>query len=223
MFISSKLARTIFQTLGATIGLVALCLQFYLTVSIAPGSGLTYLGGIIVFFGFMTILTNILVVLSYLIPLSGRNSMLSIFFSNQTVLSGILVYIFVVGIAYHFLLADQWNPKGLALITDLLLHYIVPCLYFVYWILFVKKGSQKFMNSIKWLVYPLLYIIYILIRGAISGLYPYHFIDVNILGYGEVFKNIFFLMIAYIVFGIVVVLFDKFVSTFINMDKVEER
>ncbi|MEP7146142.1 MAG: Pr6Pr family membrane protein [bacterium] len=223
MFIESKRARNIYQFVGAIVGLVTLSLQLYLTVSGSPASGLTYLAGIIKFFSYMTILTNILVVLSYIIPLLGRNSMLSLFFSNPTVLSGVLVYIAIVGIAYHFLLAHLWDPKGLGLVADIMLHYVIPCIFFIYWILFVEKKMQKFINSLKWLIFPLMYVIYILIRGEISGNYPYPFLDVSQLGYTSVFKNIFFLMIGYIVLGIVVVGMDKFLSTFINQDKVELR
>ncbi len=223
MFISYRPAINIYQAIGAVIGLAALGLQFYLTVFISPETSQTSINGVVKFFSYMTILTNILVVLSYLIPLIGRNSMLSLFFSNPTVLSGILVYIAMVGIAYNFLLAHLWDPQGTGLLADILLHYVVPCVYFIYWILFVEKKLQKFINSAKWLIYPLIYIIFVLILGAISDYYPYPFLNITELGYASVFKNVFFLMIGYILLGLLVVLVDKFLSTFINWDVVEVR
>ncbi len=223
MFISYGPAKNTYQAIGAVIGLAALGLQFYLIVFSSPETSQTSNNGVLKFFSYMTILTNILVVLSYVIPLIGRNSMFSLFFSNPTVLSGILVYIAMVGIAYNFLLAHLWDPKGTGLLADILLHYVVPCVYFIYWILFVEKKMQKFINSFKWLIYPLIYIIFVLILGAISDYYPYPFLNVTGLGYASVFKNIFFLMIGYILLGLLVVLVDKFLSTFINWDVVEVR
>ena len=38
-----------------------------------------------------------------------------------------------------------------------------------------------------WLAYPGVYLVYVLARGAVSGEYPYPFMDVKVLGYGGVF------------------------------------
>ena len=150
-----------------------------------------------------------LVAMAYLVPLLFPDSGFGIFFSKPAVQSAILVYILIVGAAYHFLLAKQWYPEGLWLLADNLLHYVVPVLYLIYWIIFSDKGNQKAINCIRWLCYPLVYIIYILIRGDIGGIYPYYFLNVSKLGFETVLKNIFFLMIAYIVMGLIIIYFDK--------------
>lgn len=162
----------------------------------------------------MTILTNILVALVYVIPLFNPNSKAGLFFSKSRIQSGILVYILIVFLIYHFILAHQWNPQGWEKIADNLLHYVVPFLYLVFWILFAEKGVQVFINSIKWLIYPFAYVIYILIRGEISGLYPYPFLNVYKLGYSKVLINIFYVSIAYIVVGLIVIVLDKLFSKY---------
>jgi hypothetical protein len=40
-----------------------------------------------------------------------------------------------------------------------------------------------------WLIFPILYFLYILLRGAISNAYPYPFLDVGKLGYDQAIVN----------------------------------
>lgn len=201
-------AKTAFQTLGSLTGCIALILQFYISLSYSSQSGLTYFQSTVKFFSFMTILTNILVTLTYLIPLVSPGSKWSLYFNKPIVQSGVLVYILIVGIIYHFMLADIWDPKGMEKFVDILLHYVMPALYLLYWIFFTEKGKQNLINCIKWLIYPFIYIIYILIRGQISGMYPYPFINVSKFGFDVVLKNILFITIGYIVIGLVIIFFD---------------
>lgn len=203
-----------FQIVAGTISCFALCLQFYLIIYSAPEFGLDYLQATIKYFSFMTILTNILVALTYVIPLFKPNSKAGLFFSNPVIQSGVLVYILIVFLVYHFILSHQWNPQGWEKIADCLLHYVVPFLYLLFWLFFVVKGLQGFMNSIKWLIYPFAYVVYALIRGEISGLYPYFFLNISKLGFGKVLINIFYVTIAYIAVGIIVVVFDKLLSKY---------
>ena len=51
-------------------------------------------------------------------------------------------------------------------------------LYITYWVFFTPKGSLRFVDQVVWQSYPLIYLIYTLIRGAIIGAYPYPFLDV---------------------------------------------
>jgi hypothetical protein len=51
------------------------------------------------------------------------------------------------------------------------------------------------------LIYPLLYLIYWLIRGPRVGYYPYFFLDVNALGYSGVAVWSAILLVAFIILG----------------------
>ena len=123
--------------------------------------------------------------------------------------TGTMLFITIVGLVYHFLLANIWSPTGLQKIADVSLHYIVPVLYIFYWLLFVKKGEQQYNNSLTWMLYPLLYCVYALIRGAIVHEYPYPFIDVTEHGYGIVLRNSLLLAAGYLLVGLLLILIDK--------------
>ena len=46
---------------------------------------------------------------------------------------------------------------------------------------------------------------YVLARGAVSGLYPYPFMDVNVLGYGGVFVHAAVFLLVFLGMGLLVV------------------
>jgi hypothetical protein len=98
-----------------------------------------------------------------------------------------------------------WSPKGLQLIVDELLHSVIPVWFILSWCLFVPKQTLQWKNILPWLIYPALYCIYALILGAISGFYPYPFIDVDALGYTKVIYNIAGMLMAFIVIAIILI------------------
>jgi hypothetical protein len=74
-------------------------------------------------------------------------------------------------------------------IVDELLHSVIPLLFLFLWIFLMRKSFLKWNSFFPWLIYPLCYLFYILIRGAFSGFYPYPFVDVKKLGYSNVLIN----------------------------------
>lgn len=165
---------------------------------------------IIRYLSFFTILTNLLVaVCSTIFLLNKRNGWFN-FFSNLKTIAAIAVYITVVGLVYNVILRFLWNPKGFQLLIDELLHSVMPVLFILFWILFVPKAGLKVKDILPWLLYPFVYVIYILIRGAFTGLYPYPFIDVKELGYNKVLLNSGVLVIVFVVFSLLYVGMDRY-------------
>jgi len=97
----------------------------------------------------------------------------------------------------------------LQLIVDELLHSVIPGLFIIYWLVCIPKGKLKGKNVLPWLIYPMVYFIYILFRGAWSGFYPYPFLDVVKLGYNKVVLNGAILCGAFLLLGSMLVLCDK--------------
>lgn len=207
--IKNQTLKLFYQVLGGLFGSFAIILQLYLIIKNTPASGKSYIYEIIRFFSYMTIWTNILVTLTFIVPLIAKNSRLGKFLTRPMVQTATMLYITFVGIAYHFLLANIWSPTGLQKIADVSLHYIVPAFYIVYWLVFVKKGEQQYSNSFKWLLYPLVYIIYALIYGYLSNFYTYPFIDISEHGFALVLKNSLFLALGYLLGGLLLILIDK--------------
>ncbi len=163
---------------------------------------------VIRFFSYFTILTNILVAVCCTLIVLNIHS----FFTRNTVLSAVAVYICIVGLIYNVILRKQWDPTGLQLIVDNLLHIAVPAMFLLYWILLVNKEQLKWKNILPWLLYPLVYLIFILLRGAAADYYPYPFIDVVKLGYVKALQNSGFVTIAFIAMSLLVIGYGKLVG-----------
>jgi hypothetical protein len=146
------------------------------------------------FFSYFTILTNSLVAIYFtLIIIQSRNSFAPII-GNPGILTAITVYITIVGLVYQIILRHLWHPTGLQMIVDELLHTLIPIMVIIYWYLYENKSSSTYKLIPKWLIYPLIYLTFILIRGNFSNFYPYPFVDVGNLGLSKVLINSILLM-----------------------------
>lgn len=160
------------------------------------------------FFGFFTVDTNIIVALCFTFIFLGTKYRLGRFFSKPSTITAITVYITIVGIVYNVILRSLWQPTGLQNTVDELLHTFIPALVIIFWLIFVPIEQLKWKNVFTWLIYPIIYIIYALIHGAVTKWYPYPFVDVNKLGYNKALFNtagillvIFLLSLALIATG----------------------
>ena len=97
--------------------------------------------------------------------------------------------IVVVGAVYFLVLRHLWQPQGAQWAADAMLHYLVPVLFAGFWWRAVPAGSLHWGQLPHMLAYPAVYLVYVFVRGAILGLYPYPFIDVTALGYGMALRN----------------------------------
>lgn len=194
----------------ALLAWVGVILQFYLAAQNWAGLGLSPFEGTIRFFSYFTILTNILVALSFTAVLTRPQSKLGVFFSGHSAQAAIAVYIFIVGMVYNLVLRNLWAPQGLQLIVDNILHSAVPLIYVLYWIVFVPKNNLTWMDAVRWLSYPALYFLWVIIFGALSGFYPYPFIDVHVLGYPKMFIHAIVLLIVFLSLGLLAIASGKF-------------
>lgn len=194
---------------AALAGWVGLAIQQYLIFYSRWEAGASLMGGLINFFSFFTVLTNTLaaVVLSY--ALVKRPSAAQRFFLAPAVSSGIAVSIVVVGVAYNLLLRHLWQPEGFQFIADELLHDVMPVLFALYWWRCVPKGQLRLTHIGLWMIYPLVYFGYALLRGDLLGQYQYPFIDVSTLGYPQVFVNAGGILAGFVLIALLVVGMDK--------------
>jgi hypothetical protein len=180
-------------------------LQLFVTLHSNLLSGKSLVGGIVSYFGYFTILTNILVCLSLTLPLTGPTTAAGRFFARSDVAAGVATSIVFVGLAYHFLLRNTWNPQGLQLLADILLHYVVPALFLLHWWFNFPKGALRWTYPLIWGLYPTVYLGYVLIRGRIIESYPYGFINPNTIGYQRTMINAVGLLLTFIVLGLLLV------------------
>ncbi len=189
------------RVLIAVLAWAALILQLGLMIA-HPPEGVTYPGVVIMYFSYFTILSNLLVA-SSLTFVNHR------YFATNFTHGAITVYITIVSLVYILFLHDLWNPQGWHLIADILLHYVIPTLYVLHWGFAVDKGDFEWFDSVRWLKFPFIYLLYVIVRGFLTEVYPYPFLDVGQLGFLFVIRNIFIVGAAFWFVGMVVVGIDK--------------
>ena len=181
-----KQSARIIALLGALLGWFAILMQLYLMIEnrVVPVPGT-----LLRFFAFFTIDTNIIVALCFSFIFLGNKTRLGRFFSKASTVTAITVYITIVGIVYNVILRSEWDPQGMQKIVDELLHSVIPALFIIFWLVFVPIEQLKWKNAFPWLIYPVVYMSYAIIHGAITKFYPYPFVDVNKLGYNKALLN----------------------------------
>jgi hypothetical protein len=199
----------IYMTVGALLGWVALLLQLYLMIVQSPPGAAAVGATIVTYLSFFTILSNLAVTLTLTFAGWIPNSKLGAFFSRPQVQAAMAVYIIVVGVTYSALLRHLWNPQGAQKLADVLLHDFMPAIYTVYWLIFSTKKGLRWKDAVTWLAYPGAYLIYILLRGAFVGKYPYHFTDVSQLGYPHTLVNAAGFLVIFLGLGLVVIVYAR--------------
>jgi hypothetical protein len=182
----------------AVLGLFALVNQLPITVTRFTENGGTTLGGVWRFFGYFTITSNLVCMIVMSIAAAGK-------LKNPNWLSAVTAYMGVVCLVYWILLSAKNPLMGWALLVDSTLHYVIPIGALTAWIIAFPKQSLTWADPFKWLVYPISYAVYSMVRGAFEGWYPYFFLNVTDLGYGRVALNTVGLAALFLVAGLVLV------------------
>jgi hypothetical protein len=91
--------------------------------------------------------------------------------------SGAAIWILVTGLVFHFLLSQFYHPVGILMLSNILLHYIVPAGAQLNWLIFEVKGTYQHKFTFIWIAYPTLYAFISLLRAKIDGFYPYWFLN----------------------------------------------
>jgi hypothetical protein len=204
----------IYAATVAILGWFALLLQLALMLQRSPAAEIV--GTVITFFSFFTILTNLFVALVLTAVAFGAKGRLGQFLRQPATQASAAVYIVVVGVVYWQFLKHLWDPQGAQWVADTLLHTWLPLGYLIYWLLSAPRQGLRWQDAIAWLAYPGVYLIYILSRGAVSGTYPYPFVDVNELGYGRVVLNAALLLLVFLGLGLAIVWLSQKLRTSIR-------
>lgn len=132
------------------------------------------------FISYFTILTNLLVALTTTTLAAGQDRFPTWW---RVLRLNAIVGIAVTGLVHWFLLRPLLDLDGADWAADKLLHVVVPLLAIVGWVAFGPRGKAE--SGLLWLslVYPLGWLAYTLVRGAVADWYPYPFLDVSERGY----------------------------------------
>lgn len=135
------------------------------------------------FVSYFTVLSNVLV-LATTLPLSRRPDADGPV--RRVLRLAAVVGITVTGLVHWFFLRPLLHLAGWSWLTDKTLHVAVPLLAVLGWLLFGPRPRVTLRVVLLGLVYPLGWLAYTLLVGALSGWYPYPFLDVGARGAASV-------------------------------------
>jgi hypothetical protein len=129
------------------------------------------------FFSFFTIESNILAAIMLvtmgvytLLGKKGRQ----IAFSR----GAITLYMTMTGIIYVLLLSgNEVALQATVPWVNIVLHYVMPVVVLADWLLFPPKEHVSVQQGLTWLLFPVAYFVYSLVRGAFTDWYPYPFMN----------------------------------------------
>jgi hypothetical protein len=137
------------------------------------------------FFSYFTIESNLIAVAALLwaaAAAAGRgapNSRLDFFRGAAT------TYMTVTFVVFALLLADTDVDTAIVWV-DRVLHRVIPIVLMADWLIDPPAARIDLRRAWWWLTYPLAWVVYVMIRGAFVGTYPYPFLDPANGGYGAV-------------------------------------
>lgn len=136
------------------------------------------------FFGYFTIQSNIItsiaLLLAALATFSGNRQTPAL----QLLRAAATTYIVIVGLVYNTLLAGL--PGGIELEwANIVMHVIMPVYAALDWLLFGDRRALPWKRLWLVLIYPVVWLVVVLARGATDGWVPYPFLDPS-QGYGVV-------------------------------------
>ncbi|MER9465938.1 Pr6Pr family membrane protein [Mesorhizobium sp. M0482] len=200
------------QIAGLVIGLAGLVLQLFITVPASMEAGRSFVGSLVFYFSFFTILTNIGAVLVHASLLSSTGYAWFPAFAGPRMRAAVAAAITLVFIVYATVLAQLWQPQGLFLLCDVLLHYVTPVLFVLWWLVAGADGSTRWRDISWWMIYPVAYLAYALLRAPIAGEVPYPFLDVAKNGTVSVAVSAVVITGLFLMLCIVTVLVDHGIS-----------
>jgi hypothetical protein len=192
-----------FRLSVGTLGWTAIVVQ--LVTSLTLPTGPDALTRTVNYFSFFTILSNILAAATLTVPELAGRSRVGRFLLRYELRTALTVYMIMTGCVYALFLAGLTPLTEVQHLADIALHYVIPPLYVIDWIAIRPKCQINWKNALNILIFPLLYGVYTLARGALVGTYPYPFVDVNQLGYRAVLINFGLFVLAFLGLSIIII------------------
>ncbi|BFI94729.1 MAG: hypothetical protein RSP_02390 [Rhodanobacter sp.] len=195
----------IFAAVAALLGWLTLALQLVLTIQTSIANGQDGWSGVWVYLGYFTILTNGLVALVLTAEACRWRGAVGRFLVRADVQAATAMNIVIVALVYNLMLRQLWQPHGWRAVADNLLHVAMPALFLLHWWRAVPKATLRWPQAFAWQGYPAAYFVYVLLRGAVDGRYPYPFVNVASLGYLRVLGNACVMLLAFVVVALVLI------------------
>lgn len=202
--------RTVLLWFGAIAGPITLLARTYLTLTSRLENGDSLVGALAFLLTFFTVLTNLMMALCYVAALT-KWSWLS--WWDRPFARGLTAgSIVMVSVYYILFLSGLETHTGIDNVLNIYMHYLAPWLFVLWWLLTPEHGTLRFADIPRMLVYPLVYLVVVMIRGALVHEYPYPILNADTLGYGQVAIGCLGMLVGFVLIYTATVAIDRWLG-----------
>lgn len=185
--------------LTALVVLAGLVIQIAVTSQATEGHFTTVAGRVANVFCFFTIQSNIIVMVTCaLLALNPDRQPTALRVFRLAGLLGIAI----TGVVYHTVLSNLYDLHGGAAVADFLLHTMSPLLTVTGWLVFGPRGGIEYRVIGLAALFPIVWLVFTLVRGPFVDFYPYPFVDVRVHGYVVVIFNCVIVAVLFLVLAL---------------------
>ena len=139
-----------------------------------------------------------------------------------------MISLLITALIAHFMLFDAMFKDGQLVLHLVVLHYVVPIMALLDWLLFDEKGKMVVWGPFAWLSLAAVYLVVVMVGAGPLGLdlgggttagvtrYPYTFLDPAISGVGGVALFIGAMVVAFVAIGYLIFGIDKILGRVAN-------
>jgi hypothetical protein len=169
--------RLLFALLAIAIGVVGLALNMSVIAGVmGPPENRPFLSFLVYYWTFLTNLSNTALILIYVADVWGVRWLG--WLRDPVFKTGMAGIMMLVMFFYHFMLGPYLPDLPLAIdISNVLLHYVTPVLFLIWWAAFSPHGTLRYRHVSLMLIPGLSYVFYVELRGLLAGEYPYTILD----------------------------------------------
>ena len=175
-----------------------------------------FIGREIDHFSYFTIWSNLLAAIIFTMLAINPNRTGSLF---RVLHLDAIVMMIVTGIVYNVLL-NTGGHEGWDFWSNGIQHTWGPILVFIVFVICGPRGWISSRTIFASLILPILWLVYALIRGSVTGAYPYDFLDVNANGMASVLAFVAQIVVFAIILGYLLLLIDKLMRKFFPNSKI---
>jgi hypothetical protein len=182
------------RALGAVASTVGVVVQL--------GVMLTQQMSIVDFFSYFTIESNVVLVVVFAIGAAQAAGVVTLGARFASLRGAATIYMAFTGLVFNLILASGGTGDLLPWV-NLILHQTMPVVAVLEWFIWPPAVRLPLRVVGIWLIYPLAYLAYSLIRGPITGFYAYPFFDPAVQGgYGGIAAYCGALLVAFLILGL---------------------
>lgn len=127
-----------------------------------------------------------------------------------------LLGILITGLVYETILAPLVHPEGWALAATIGFHYISPWATLIGWLIFGPRPRATWATTALAFIWPLAWLVYTFVHGAVTGWYPYPFLDVATIGFADSLRNSGVILLIGVVIAAVLTLLDHHMPSLVK-------